>query len=224
MSSQRRRSGGRRGFRTSAALAALIAMVALVVAGLVLAATQGMGGSNARADVSSPKDKPSASASSTAKPTNGVTPISTRSNATMLSIPAMNLHTRLVKLGSTKQQNMQLPKPRQAGWFTGSVAPGQPGVSVIAGFIRGNTQVPGAFARLAKLKPHQPITVRRADGKTARYRVDSIHTYAHGHFPVNRVYVHTTQPLLRLITTGGSLHKHDPRGNVVVYAHLIATR
>lgn len=225
MSSLRRRSGGRRGFRTSAALAALIAMVALVVAGLVLAATKGMGSNTSpSADVSSPKDTPSASPTSTPKHDNGVTPLQTRSTAAMLSIPAMGLHTKLTQLGSTKQQTMQLPQPRRAGWFTGSVAPGQPGVSVVAGFIRGNSQVPGVFAHLNKLKAHQQIAVRRADGKTATYRVDSIHTYASGHFPTDKVYIHTTKPLLRLVTTGGSLHRNDPRGNVVVYAHLIATR
>ncbi|HEV3295804.1 MAG TPA: class F sortase, partial [Streptosporangiaceae bacterium] len=53
-----------------------------------------------------------------------------------LSIPAIDVHTRLIRLGLTAQDTLQAPASTSvAGWYTGSPRPGQVGSAVIAGHI-----------------------------------------------------------------------------------------
>lgn len=209
----RRRSGGRRGFTVPAATAALIALFVLTIGGsAILAATPNK--SN-KAGASSPTATPTTSSAPT--------PL-TKSQPQLLVVPKLGVRDKLVTLNSKDGSTMDLPPVRKAGWFTGSVTPGEPGVSVIAGFIGGSAAKPGVFWGLHKLKVGDKLSVRRQNGTVAEFQVTEIASYPEGKFPTEKVYMTSTEPLLRLVTTGGTLHPKDPPGNVVVYADLVASR
>lgn len=214
----KRRSGGRRDLRVLAATAALIALTAAVVGTVVLGTTFGQPTSVANSDDIA---KPSASATpQTSEPEAKYA--TTRSEPTRLVVPAMGLRTDLVQLGVDLKQSMVLPPQQRAGWYTGSVTPGEPGASVIAGFIKGKSQKPGAFANLAKLAKGDDIQVVRKDGTTVTYRVTDIATYVPKDFPADRVYERSAAPVLRLVSTGGVMKPGQVAGNVVVYADFVS--
>jgi sortase (surface protein transpeptidase) len=100
--------------------------------------------------------------------------------------------------------------------------PGQVGSAIIAGHID-SYRGPGVFFRLRQLRPGDRIYVQHADGTLAAFRVYAEHTYAKGHFPIQKVYGPAPDPELRLITCGMVF---DPAlgsylSNIVVYAAQI---
>jgi hypothetical protein len=141
-----------------------------------------------------------------------------------LTIPAIGVRTRLIRLGLTASGAMQVPRTTSvAGWFSASPPPGAIGPAVIGGHVDSYTG-PGIFFRLRLLRPGDRIYVRQADGRLAVFRVSSVRRYAKARFPTSRVYGAVPTPQLRLITCGGTF---DPaRGsylsNIIVYATLIA--
>jgi len=140
-----------------------------------------------------------------------------------LAIPAIDVRTRLIKLGLTPQGTLQVPASTSvAGWYAGSPRPGQVGSAVIAGHIDSRLG-PGVFFRLRLLRPGDRVYVRRADGTLAVFRVYAERSYAKDRFPTRQVYGPAPGPELRLITCGGAF---DPAtgsylSNIVVYAAQI---
>src|SRR5579875_4206250 len=141
-----------------------------------------------------------------------------------LTIPAIGVRTRLVRVGLTRSGGLRPPRSTAvAGWYTGSPAPGADGASVIAGHVDSYVG-PGVFFTLRLLHPGDRIYVRQAGGKLAVFRVDAVRRYPKARFPTGRVYGPAPTPQLRLITCGGTF---DPaRGsylsNVVVYATMLS--
>jgi hypothetical protein len=147
-----------------------------------------------------------------------------RSVPTRLTIASIGVDSPLQALGMSKnsQQIMQLPpNPRQAGWYQPGPTPGQAGPMIIVGYIA-SPHGPGVFRRLAGLHKHDTISVTRSDGKIVSYRVDQISSYTKSEFPTDTVYTTSPDPVLRLITCGGTLHPKQQPGNVVVYAHQLS--
>jgi Sortase domain len=137
-----------------------------------------------------------------------------------LSIPAIGVHTRLVRLGLTTQGTLQVPSSTSvAGWYTGSPRPGQVGSAIIAGHIDSYLG-PGVFFRLRLLRPGDRVYVRHANGTLAVFRVYAEHMYAKDRFPTQKVYGPAPDPELRLITCGGMFDAAigSYLSNVVVYA------
>jgi sortase (surface protein transpeptidase) len=143
-----------------------------------------------------------------------------------LTIPAIDVHTALIKLGRTPQGTLQVPTTTTvAGWYTGSPRPGEIGSSIIAGHID-STAGPAVFFRLRLLHPGNLVYVRRADRTLAVFRVTAEHMYPKNDFPTEQVYGPVPDAELRLITCGGVF---DPAtltylSNVVVYATQISVR
>lgn len=137
-----------------------------------------------------------------------------------LTIPAIGVRTRLVRLGLTASGALQVPgSTTVAGWYAGSPAPGAIGSAVIAGHVDSYLG-PGVFFRLRDLRPGDRIYVRQADRKLVVFHVTSVRLYRQKRFPTVRVYGPVPDPELRLITCGGTF---DPQiggylSNVVVYA------
>lgn len=144
-----------------------------------------------------------------------------RSEPRTIVIPQIGVRARLQRLDADENGMMEFPAVRRAGWYTGSVTPGENGVSVIAGFIRRTSQEPGAFVELRDLRRGHKIAVRREDGAIAGFKVTRIEFHPTGTFPTQKVYAPTGRPALRLITTGGALRPGGHLGNAVVYARLV---
>lgn len=137
-----------------------------------------------------------------------------------LTIPAIGVRTRLIRLGLTTTGALQVPSSTSvAGWYTGSSRPGAIGPAVIAGHIDSYTG-PGIFYRLNTLRAGDRVFVKRADGTVVVFRVVSVRIYRKNAFPAQAVYGPVPDAELRLITCGGVF---DPSlgsylSNVVVFA------
>lgn len=137
-----------------------------------------------------------------------------------LTIPAIGVRTRLIRLGLTSAGTLQVPAtPGVAGWYDRSPRPGAPGSSVIAGHID-SLAGPAVFFRLRSLRRGDRAYVRRADGTLAVFRVTAVHMYSKARFPTAAVYGPVPNPQLRLITCGGTFDRAlgSYLSNVVVYA------
>jgi sortase family protein len=195
-------------------LAALALGLALVIAGIVgLALTRGgpVGGP-APARVPAP-DGPVASVPWPATAGGVAAPV-------RLTIPAIGVRTRLIRLGLTKAGTLQVPASYQiAGWYDRSPRPGATGSAIIAGHID-SYRGPGVFFRLAGLHRGDRAYVRRADGSLVVFRVTAVRLYRKDSFPTATVYGPAAGPQLRLITCGGTFDpaRRSYESNVVVYA------
>ena len=137
-----------------------------------------------------------------------------------LTIPSIGVHTRLIRLGTTAQGTLQVPRSAAvAGWYTGSPRPGEIGSSVIAGHIDSYLG-PGVFYRLSHLRPGERIYVRRADGSLGVFSVYAVREYPKDHFPTGKVYGPAPDAELHIITCGGTFDytTRSYLSNVVVYS------
>ncbi|GII90827.1 class F sortase [Sinosporangium siamense] len=139
-----------------------------------------------------------------------------------VDIPSIEVDAPLMELGMTKGGDVELPpyeEPKMAGWFKHSAVPGDEGASVIIGHVDTKTE-PAVFFKLKQLKKGQIVRVKRSDGKTAEYRVESLEQIDKNKFPTKRVYLGEG---LRLITCGGPFDwkSREYRDNVIVYASLV---
>ncbi|AGL17320.1 class F sortase [Actinoplanes sp. N902-109] len=152
-------------------------------------------------------------------------PALSRSVPTRLSIPAIGVDTRLMRLGIRRDRTVQVPplsRDAPAGWYERSVTPGERGAAVILGHVDSARDGPAVFYRLGALHPGDRIGVGRADGSTARFVVTAVATYPKAAFPTGLVYGPAEYPALRLVTCGGTFDRarRSYRASIVVYARL----
>lgn len=142
---------------------------------------------------------------------------------TSIAIPSIGIQSGLTPLGRNADGTVEVPASSQvAGWYTGSVTPGQVGPSVILGHID-STAGPGVFYELGALVPGARVTVTRKDGTVATFRITGVREYPKDHFPTIDVYGDTPVPTIRLITCGGAFDDttHHYLSNIVAFGQLI---
>lgn len=143
---------------------------------------------------------------------------------TSISIPSIDAQSSLIRLGLNPDQTMQVPDvktPEQAGWFSFSSKPGDPGTAVIAGHVDGNKK-PGIFYHLDTLKPGAQVIIERSDGTRLTYAVTQVRRTDKDEFPHDDVYGHVPDSELRLITCGGDWEggQYGYADNIIVNARL----
>jgi len=144
-------------------------------------------------------------------------------------IPALGVTSNIIDLGLQPDGKMEVPgatkEPsdavKDAGWFTSSPLPGQPGPSVLAAHVDWKGE-DGPFAKLDQLKQGDEVTVESTDGAQVTFVVDRVETHPKAQFPTEAVYSDTEGPELRLVTCGGvfdtaSGHYQD---NTIAFAKL----
>jgi Sortase domain len=153
-----------------------------------------------------------------------------RSLPVSVEIPAIGVHSVLLRLGVKPNGAMQVPplqrRPSAAAWYKYSVTPGQIGTSVIEGHVD-NERGPAVFFRLGALRPGDLVNVRLADGITAVFRVTGVRQYPKSRFPAKTVYRDATRfAALRLITCGGAFDYATSQylSSTVVFAFLVSSR
>lgn len=152
-----------------------------------------------------------------------------RSLPLSVDIPAIGVHSRLLRLGITTSGAIRVPslyaQAGEAAWYKYSVTPGQIGASVIEGHLD-DYRGPAVFFRLGTLHPGNRIDVRLADGVTAVFRVTGIRQYAKAHFPAKTIYGATGYAALRLITCGGAFDysTRNYLSSTVIFATLTSAR
>ncbi|CAN5243278.1 hypothetical protein BH20ACT5_BH20ACT5_02780 [soil metagenome] len=139
-------------------------------------------------------------------------------------IPAIGVDSALIDLGLRSDGTMEVPPGGfPAGWFTGAPT-GELGPSIIAGHVdwAGSR---GVFYDLRDLAGGDEITVARADGSVAVFRVTRAEQFPKDEFPTALVYGNLDHAGLRLITCGGSFDQSERSylDNIVVFAELVRT-
>jgi sortase (surface protein transpeptidase) len=141
---------------------------------------------------------------------------------TRVAIPSIDVTSTLMSLGLNSDGTVQVPDSFSvAGWYNGSVTPGQLGPTVILGHVD-STAGPGIFFRLGDLRPGDKVTVTRLDGTAVTYRITGVRQYPKDHFPTLDVYGNTAIPTIRLITCGGAFDSttHHYLSNIVAFGQL----
>ncbi|ELP63040.1 sortase family protein, partial [Streptomyces turgidiscabies Car8] len=150
-----------------------------------------------------------------------------RSRPTTLTVPYLDVEAPVVDLHLDRHGQLTAPpddNSNLAGWYADGPSPGENGTVIVVGH-RDTRAGAAVFIGLDAVTPGRRVELRRADGRTAVYTVDAVKTYDKAHFPSKEVYGARARPELRLITCGGGYDRRTGySGNIVVYAHLTATR
>jgi hypothetical protein len=139
-----------------------------------------------------------------------------------VSVPSIGVQSDLTDLGRNADGTVQVPDSFQtAGWYDGSVTPGQNGPSVLLGHVD-STAGPGVFFRLGALHPGDQVVVTRRDGTVVTFRITGVREYPKDHFPTIDVYGNTPMPTIRLVTCGGTFDNatHHYLSNIVAFGQL----
>ncbi len=142
-----------------------------------------------------------------------------------LVIPAISVNAPVMSLGLNPDKTVQVPPlgdHNLAGWYDGSVAPGQVGPSILLGHVD-NYQGASVFYNLKNLVKGDRVDVVLADGKTVTFRVDGVQQALKTAFPTMKVYGKTSYPALRLVTCGGTFDSATGSylDSVIAYAHMV---
>src|SRR4051794_9720749 len=95
-----------------------------------------------------------------------------RSVPVRLDIPAIGVHTGLMRLGMTRDRTVEVPPLGAgvpAGWYEHSVTPGEVGASVLLGHVDSARYGPAVFYRLGDLRAGDAVSGRPAGGGTGRF-------------------------------------------------------
>jgi sortase (surface protein transpeptidase) len=193
---------------------------------LGLSVLTGCGGAVGPAAVAAPGTTVSADApTTTSAPVAPASLVMAASPPVRLQIPAIGVDTDLMDLGLQDDGSLEVPPSGfPAGWFTGAPTPGEQGPAVLAGHVDWGG-VPGVFWALRHVVAGDEITVSRADGSSAVFRVTEVGQYDKDAFPTAAVYADLDHAGLRVITCGGAFDHaaHSYEDNTVVFADLVAT-
>ncbi|MEU0275893.1 class F sortase [Streptomyces sp. NPDC006307] len=203
--------------RIAAVLLALAAPAAL--AGCGASAADGPG----KADTPPAHIEP-ATAAPAAVQGKQVTPLA-RSKPVRVRVPAAGVDTGpVLDLGLAADGTVEVPSVTDAdkiGWYDKGVTPGETGPAVLIGHFD-TEKGPAVLKNVAKVRTGDEISVQRADGTTAVFRVRELEQVDKKAFPTAKVYGDTARPELRLITCGGDLVDGHRSDNIILYADLIA--
>ena len=222
------RTGRRKGYFASAAVAALI------LTGCATEAAPQSWGTVSPPTVSSTPAVPSPTQTTAppapeapvaAAPAPTQLPVLPESAPVSFSVPSIGAGSELLSLGLRDNGSLEVPPDgpgAPASWYNDSPTPGERGPAVLLGHVNATDGGPGVFADLRSLKAGDTIEVAREDGTTATFVFDRGEQYPKDEFPTETVYGNTEGSELRLITCDG----YDPDtgefdDNYVVYAKLV---
>ncbi|MFE2556519.1 class F sortase [Streptomyces sp. NPDC059352] len=153
-----------------------------------------------------------------------------RSLPVRVRVPAADVDTgatgSVLELGLAADGTVEVPSVADAdriGWYDKGVTPGETGPAVLIGHFD-TARGPAVLKNVARVRIGDEITVTRADGKVAVFRVGELEQVDKKTFPTAKVYGDTDRPELRLITCGGELVDGHRPDNIILYADLVAVR
>jgi sortase (surface protein transpeptidase) len=149
-----------------------------------------------------------------------------RSEPTKIEIPKIKVNAKIVSVGLNGDGTVQVPPLKQAqlaGWYKVGASPGEIGNAVVVGHVDSAAMGPAVFFKLGALKRGDELRVTRKDGKTVRFRVDTVKSYPKTAFPAELVYGAADTARLQVVTCGGKFDrkKGSYPNNIVVSATRI---
>jgi sortase (surface protein transpeptidase) len=176
----------------------------------------------------SPSPTPSASAvpSESASPSPSPTPTVEQpvlvAAPTRVSIPALDVDTKVFPVGLDPNDAIEIPEDiRFVGWYEYGVPPGvDRGSAVLVAHRDGREQGRGVFYYLGTLEPGDKVFVKTSAGEELPYKVVSRESIRKRSLPYEELFAVDGDPRLTLISCGGV---YDPNNggyqdNVVVTA------
>ncbi|MFF9499412.1 class F sortase [Streptomyces sp. NPDC014656] len=150
-----------------------------------------------------------------------------RSLPVRVRLPAAAVDARgVLDLGLNADGTVEVPPVAQAdriGWYGKGVTPGETGPAVLIGHFD-TARGPAVLKDVSKVRVGDEVTVTRADGTAAVFRVRELQQVDKDAFPTEKVYGDTRRPELRVITCGGELVDGHRPDNIILYADLVAAR
>ncbi|MFE9039425.1 class F sortase [Streptomyces sp. NPDC007818] len=199
-----------------------------VLCAAVLAALAGCsGGTGHTAAATTPPAR--IAESSAPAPTASTAPVLplARSLPVRVQLPAAAVDARgILDLGLNADGTVEVPSVAQAeriGWYGKGVTPGETGPAVLIGHFD-TERGPAVLKDVSRVRVGDEITVTRADGTAAVFRVRELEQVDKDAFPTAKVYGDTRRPELRVITCGGELVDGHRPDNIILYADLVTTR
>lgn len=157
------------------------------------------------------------------------TPVNGVSGATpiRICIPAIGVDASVMQLGLNADRTIATPPLSQvsvAGWYKYSPAPGVVGPSVILGHVDSAQAGRGVFFDLGLLHSGDKLSMVRADGMIAKYRVTRVAEIPKTQFPTQEVYGNTADAVIRLITCGGKFDAAagSYNDNIIAFGKLVS--
>ena len=203
-------------------LVALLVTLLVTVAGVLVAVDLARPGDPAAAPSTAPRSTPSAAHAphhGAERPTPRPVDIG---RPTRVVVPAIGVDEPLTGLGLQPDGAMEMPAFGSAGWYDEGPRPGAPGGAVVVAHVRGPAG-PDVFAGLDTLRPGDRATVHGTEGQVT-FVVRAKQTVAKERLPYDRIWPGTDEPLLRLITCGGTPGPHGFPANTVVYLKKVSKK
>ncbi|MBB6633928.1 class F sortase [Cohnella thailandensis] len=140
-----------------------------------------------------------------------------------LLIPSVRIDAPVDPVGVSDNGQMEVPESTvRAGILSPGVKPGLPGTALMAGHVDNYTG-PAIFYPLKKLKPGDPILLTNGKGQYLVYKVTSVESFKTAEAPLDRIFGHTEESRLNLITCTGKYDRkrkeHEKR--LVVFSRLM---
>lgn len=136
-----------------------------------------------------------------------------------LHIPSINLNSPIIPLGVNSKGEMDVPSgnTNNVGWYKDGTVPGNVGSAVL------DAHVYAAFKNLHELAVGSDIYVTDGGGKTLRFRITEMKTYALADVPLQKLFNRANAVRLNLITCAGTfLPAQDTYSHrLIVYAELV---
>lgn len=142
----------------------------------------------------------------------------------VITISKIQVSARIKRI--VAQSSGELSAPRNiydAGWYDGSVKPGEKGTALLVGHVFGASQ-PGIFYRLNNLTQNDIIEIEMGDGRKLTFKVVSIEYVSHENVDLEKALASSdpSRPTLNLLTYSG---RYDVRTNSYekrIFIHAIS--
>jgi LPXTG-site transpeptidase (sortase) family protein len=138
----------------------------------------------------------------------------------MLAIPRLDLKMPVTAVTVDDKGAMAVPdRPTDIGWYAYGPRPGSArGSAVLGGHVDSREYGVGPLAGLKKLRRGDDISIKTNTG-TERYRVSSVRLISKQDLDLREVFNREGEPLLRILTCGGTYRRSGGyQANVVVTA------
>lgn len=140
-----------------------------------------------------------------------------------IEITAIDLEAPILPLGVVVETGqMEVPENvDEVGWYRFGPAPGRPGSAVLAAHVDMAGEGPGVFFHLDRLRIGDQVNVAFDDGTTSAFVVSHAERVPKGELNFDSLFSPGGEPLLRLITCGGSFNRtiRSYDDNIVITAH-----
>lgn len=95
----------------------------------------------------------------------------------LISIPKISVYSYIQNVGTISNAVGVPTNINLAGWYNGSVLPGQKGLSIIDGHVSGKYN-PAIFKNLNKLNKNDLLEIKFGDNSTKKFIITSTNTYS----------------------------------------------